>query len=284
MKNVIKKQKALYVSDIHNDKLFLNEMFETIMKKKIENVIIGGDIVCSLSIAEKVHSELDGRGFERDKYIERFKMYHNKELERLLIDIGLFKLDCRSRGFDPTFYLLPGNDDWFDLELLDDAEGEGIIKNLHLKFHGIFKRLIVGCAFIPHTPFSTNYEINDEELYNYLEHIGKVGDEETIYVIHAPPKNTNLDLSVGRRKHLGSASVRKFISEFQPCLTLHGHIHESYGLTKVWKEKIGKTISINLGRDDGIFRGVIFTEDLKFTLIEKKLKEICDKDFENTIL
>ena len=48
-------------------------------------------------------------------------------------------------------------------------------------------------------------------------------------------------------KHIGSKSVRDFIEKEQPFLTLHGHIHESPDMSGVWKQNIGKTISMNPG-------------------------------------
>jgi len=43
-------------------------------------------------------------------------------------------------------------------------------------------------------------------------------------------------------KHVGSVAVRKAIEQYQPLLTLHGHIHESEGF-----HYIGKTLSVNPG-------------------------------------
>lgn len=44
--------------------------------------------------------------------------------------------------------------------------------------------------------------------------------------------------------HVGSTSVRKVIEKLQPLAGLHGHIHESRGLTK-----IGKTQCFNPGSE-----------------------------------
>jgi Icc-related predicted phosphoesterase len=49
---------------------------------------------------------------------------------------------------------------------------------------------------------------------------------KSIWLIHAPPANCMLDVcSHGAR--VGSFAVLKFIMEYQPLLTIHGHIHES---------------------------------------------------------
>jgi Icc-related predicted phosphoesterase len=43
-----------------------------------------------------------------------------------------------------------------------------VIKNLHMKVHKLGKFLIAGCSFVPFTPFKTNFEVEDEEIYEYL--------------------------------------------------------------------------------------------------------------------
>jgi Icc-related predicted phosphoesterase len=70
--------------------------------------------------------------------------------------------------------------------------------------------------------------------------------KKTIYVIHAPPYNTKLDI-ITTGVHVGSKSVREFIEKEQPCLTLHGHIHESPKMSGSYKDTIRTTVCINVG-------------------------------------
>lgn len=70
--------------------------------------------------------------------------------------------------------------------------------------------------------------------------------EQTIYVVHTPPARTDLDLMRGR-VHIGSEALRRFIEAHQPPLTLHGHVHESPGLTGQFSDRIGGTVCINAG-------------------------------------
>jgi Icc-related predicted phosphoesterase len=55
---------------------------------------------------------------------------------------------------------------------------------------------------------------------------------------------------------VGSHAVRQIIEEYQPLLTLHGHIHESRGATT-----IGRTVCINPGSEynSGRLLGVLVT-------------------------
>ncbi len=86
-------------------------------------------------------------------------------------------------------------------------------------------------------------------------------------VAHTPPWGGALD-----RSHLGghggSRAVRRWIEEWQPLLTLHGHIHESPYLSGHWAEYIGGTICINPGAaGEPTLQAVIFeTERLPQSL------------------
>lgn len=91
--------------------------------------------------------------------------------------------------------------------------------------------------------------------------------------IHVPPFDSGLDMGadvdpsstpndVRQRKSLGapltapvgSTAVRRVIEDLQPMVSLHGHIHESRGTTK-----IGRTVCVNPGSDygEGVLRGAL---------------------------
>lgn len=70
---------------------------------------------------------------------------------------------------------------------------------------------------------------------------------KAVYVIHMPPAGLGLDvISSGER--VGSAAVRRFIEKNAPLITLHGHIHESPGMSGVWKAKAGNTVCVQPGQ------------------------------------
>ena len=76
---------------------------------------------------------------------------------------------------------------------------------------------------------------------------------KTVYVIHTPPNNTNLDQTI-RKDNVGSIAVRLFIEKYQPYLTLHGHIHETVDVSGKFKDTIGNTLCMasgnhNVGED-----------------------------------
>ncbi|MCB4792780.1 MAG: metallophosphoesterase [Elusimicrobia bacterium] len=81
-----------------------------------------------------------------------------------------------------------------------------------------------------------------------LENLVKPQDmSKTIYIMHAPPANLWLDVTLTGMK-VGSKAIYRFIKKYQPKLTLHGHIHESPDMTGVWKAKLGKTLCIQPGQ------------------------------------
>ncbi len=73
----------------------------------------------------------------------------------------------------------------------------------------------------------------------------KEGDE-VVFITHAPPYNTKLDLVYGN--HVGNLSIRKFIEQAKPQLVICGHIHECENKMQV----LGKTLMINPGHDGKI--------------------------------
>jgi len=49
--------------------------------------------------------------------------------------------------------------------------------------------------------------------------------------------------------HVGSIAVRRFIETRQPCVTMHGHVHESARLTGAWQERFGRTVALSAAHD-----------------------------------
>jgi uncharacterized protein len=79
-----------------------------------------------------------------------------------------------------------------------------------------------------------------------------------VFNLHVPPYDSRLDTAaeldsdfnvvlIGKEPHMipvGSTGVRRAIEEFQPIAALHGHIHESAGMSR-----IGRTLCVNPGSD-----------------------------------
>ena len=94
-----------------------------------------------------------------------------------------------------------------------------------------------------------------------LERLGGLSDPaRTVYVMHAPPLGSGLDVLWDGRP-LGSAAVRAFLEKRRPPLSLHGHIHESPGV-----RRLGPTVCVNPGDGLSEFRAVrVDLEDFSVT-------------------
>jgi len=108
------------------------------------------------------------------------------------------------------------------------------------------------------TPWNSPRELSEEELAARIETLAsQVPDmSRAIFNVHVPPHASDLDAAAEldedfRPRHkggapviaaVGSTAVREAIERHQPLLGLHGHIHESKGITK-----IGRTTCINPG-------------------------------------
>lgn len=175
-------------------------------------------------------------------------------------------------------FMMPGNDDTFAIdEILEssdyvqNADGK-VLKLEHLEM------LTLGYSNI--TPWNCIRDIPEEEFTLKIEELAsQVEDmDRCIFNIHCPPYDSELDaapqldqnfkpkLQGGELKMIpvGSTAVRSMIEKYQPFLGLHGHIHESKGMTK-----IGKTLVINPGSEyqQNILRGVVID-------IKKKSRKI----------
>ncbi len=169
--------------------------------------------------------------------------------------------------------MMLGNDDF--IEMQDVFAGSERVTNPEdrvVELPGGYEMISLG--YSNPTPWSSPRELSEGELATRLEAMAtRVQDPgKSIFNFHVPPQGTHLDqaalldetftpiVSSGRVQmgNVGSSSVRSLIEHYQPMLSLHGHIHESPGMSK-----IGRTIAINPGSEymDGILKGAIVTLD-----------------------
>ncbi|MEM1586644.1 MAG: metallophosphoesterase [Candidatus Bathyarchaeia archaeon] len=179
------------------------------------------------------------------------------------------------KGTNVKIYVTGGNDDDEKvIDLLEKLQTENIIycegKAVQIDdYHEM-----ISSGYSNPTPFKCPRDIAEEELSQkirqVIEKVNKI--ENTIFNFHCPPFNSGLDLAPELDENLrpkvrggrvnfipcGSIAVRKAIEEFQPLLGLHGHIHESPGVTR-----IGRTLCINPGSEytEGILKGAIINLD-----------------------
>jgi len=165
-------------------------------------------------------------------------------------------------------FVMPGNDDDF---FIDDAlNSNPYVINPDMRVVSIGPYQMLSCSWTPATPWRSPRECSEGELLAKLRSLAAQlrPDIPVIFNLHSPPYRTGIDeapelredFSVvtisGRPKMIpvGSHAVRQLITEVQPLVALHGHIHESRGVTK-----IGRTICVNPGStySEGVLDGCL---------------------------
>jgi uncharacterized protein len=187
----------------------------------------------------------------------------DRAFEKALLDelrLWIELADERLAGTGVRAYVIPGNDDpWSIDEVL--ASGSSV-DACDEAVRMVGPHEMVSFGYSNRTPWETPRELDEDEIYSRLKRLADQleAPERAILNVHVPPWESSLDtayevdedlryVTKGGRPHeiaTGSPAVRQIIEEVQPLLSLHGHIHESKGVTR-----IGHTVAINPGSDYG---------------------------------
>lgn len=210
---------------------------------------------------------------------------HNEDMIDKVIAKGLEKLRADLGVDYPQVFIIMGNDDpKAEEKLLKKHHKAGLwqyINQKHIKYNGLH---IFGYGWVPPSPFlnkdwerydvsrfvdvgcvapedgyhTTTFEQNDVMYRTIQDDLAELTNgydlSNSIFLFHAPPYDTGLDRAALDGKmidfapldvHVGSIAIKRFIEEKQPKITLHGHIHESYKLTGIWKDYIHKSVCLS---------------------------------------
>ena len=189
--------------------------------------------------------------------------WREEEMEKALLDelrLWVEFADERLSGTETVAYVIPGNDDPWSIDAVL-AAGTSVVA-CDESVQRIGPHEMVSLGYSNRTPWETPRELGEEEIYERLKRLTDQLEtpRRAIFNIHVPPYESSLDTAFevdddlryvmkGGRPHevpTGSPAVRQIIEETQPLLSLHGHIHESKGVTR-----IGRTVAINPGSDYG---------------------------------
>jgi Icc-related predicted phosphoesterase len=188
----------------------------------------------------------------------------------------------RLEGSGVPVYLMPGNDDNFEIDpILAEST---YCRNVNEQVVELTPwHQLVSMGWSSPTPWATPRELPEEEFLDRLSGLlrGVRDPRRTIIMTHVPPYDSGLDtaplLSPDLRPTatagdlirgpVGSTGVRAAIEKFKPVLGVHGHIHESGG-----ERRIGETVCVNAGSEAsmGILRG--FLVDLSDRGVERTLR------------
>lgn len=298
--------RILFTSDLHGNTLVFRKFLNAILTYKANVGIVGGDLTGKMLIPI---IENGPNTYEAELFGNMFKARNNSELQKLMDRIEstgsyyrvlskeehedilsdpvkqdrIFKEEIvnRMKGWlergdvfvkknKIPLYLMPGNDDFYDI---DELFNNSIVVNPDKRVIQLTnEHEMIACGHSNVTPWNCPRDLEEDKLEEILENlVAQTRDpSQLITVIHVPPYNTKIDLAPALTKdlkyvtkggtvlmeHVGSTAVRKIIEKHQPLLGLHGHIHESRGF-----DKIGKTMVFNPGSEyvEGVFHGVLVT-------------------------
>jgi Icc-related predicted phosphoesterase len=168
---------------------------------------------------------------------------------------------------DVPLLIIPGND---DLESVDRIlEDSAAFTMVHERVVDLFEDYqVAGIGFSNMSPWHAPRDLTEAVLAASIERtVAGIRDySKAIFMFHCPPRDTALDecmaidanlkpLAGGTvTAHVGSTAVREAITKYQPLLGLHGHIHESRGISR-----LGRCACINAGSEysEGILRAAI---------------------------
>ncbi len=244
--------KLLYASDLHGNRVLYERLLRRAEEADIGGVALGGDL-CP-------------RG---GKSLPEWIAFQRSFLADYLVPI---LTDFRIKHREKKVYVMMGNDDFRkNQDIFQDAEQKGIAFYIHKKRAELWDGYsIVGYSFVNTTPFrlkdwekkdtpssSEPVQLSTDVLRSAEEKPGTIEEDmallaslaepkKTLFILHAPPFNTNLDI-ITSGEHVGSVAVRNFIEQESPLATLHGHIHESPKMSGSWLDVIGDTVCINVG-------------------------------------
>jgi uncharacterized protein len=163
--------------------------------------------------------------------------------------------DQKLAGKGIRCFVCPGNDDQLNVDnVIREAKTVELAEGEVVEIDGY---QMVSSGWANRTPWATYREEDEEDLEIRIRKITDqvtTPPERTIFSLHCPPYKSGLDDAPQLTKDMelreagrttvpvGSTAVRAAIEEHQPCLGLHGHIHEAKGTTR-----IGRTLCINPG-------------------------------------
>jgi uncharacterized protein len=247
-----------FTSDLHGQSGLYDQLLALIAARQPRVVMIGGDLSPHAALADGVRRQ---RLFLQGFFVE-------------------FARRVRENAARTELLVLMGNDDWgANADCLETHDG-ALWRVLHARATEVDGVRVAGLSWVPITPFTLKdwerWEDGEDEsparldgwvsredrvethrfdpasrtptIASALEDLAALSPpEQTLYVLHSPPRETACDL-IGPGTHVGSRAIRAFIERRQPPLVLSGHIHESPRVSSAYRDAIGRTVVVNPGQ------------------------------------
>jgi uncharacterized protein len=180
----------------------------------------------------------------------------------------------RLAGTGVRAYLCGGNDDTDEvLSALEEAPQDRVVNAENGVVPIDDEHVLVTVGYSTPTPWETPREKTEPEMAEAIEKVtADLPDtSRAVFNFHCPPLDSSLDTCMKLDASVwpptpvlqnrqpvyygaGSRSVSDALERYQPAVGLHGHIHESRGMTRY-----GRTPAFNPGSEygEGVLRGLI---------------------------
>jgi Icc-related predicted phosphoesterase len=195
--------------------------------------------------------------------------------ERLFDEVMLAELrrwielaDERMSQYGIDVFVMAGNDDPWSCDPV--IEGARHVTACDDRVVRVGPHEMISLSYANPTPWHSPRELEEDALYERIRALAEQLEDPatSIFNLHVPPYDSGLDRAREIREDLtvvyksgqpveipvGSKAVREAIEEYQPLVSLHGHIHESRG-----EARIGRTLALNSGSEynSGRIHGVV---------------------------
>jgi Icc-related predicted phosphoesterase len=172
--------------------------------------------------------------------------------------------------------LCGGNDDTEQvLTALDETAQDRVVSAENRVVPIDDEHVVVTIGYSTPTPWETPRERSEQEIADVIARVmaDVVDPSRAIFNFHCPPLDSGLDTCLkldasvwpptpvivnGQPIYYGAGSraVTDALTAYQPTVGIHGHIHESRGVTNY-----GRTLALNPGSEygEGVLRGLIVT-------------------------
>jgi Icc-related predicted phosphoesterase len=253
----------LYASDLHGTTVLYEELLALVANRKPSLLILGGDLLPKSSGKEDLYSAQ--HSFLKQyllNFFDKIQLDHSLDIGIMLgnDDFLAFREELAKTEHRRLFHLIDDNTEWITSSGWR-VIGFNLVPETPFPMKDLERRDSVGddVQFPSVNAVSSTqngYEATDTHkwfqshpfLSEELENLPRMTNpEKTIFVAHAPPYDTPLDVLING-KHVGSKAIKTYIERTQPFISLHGHIHESPLMSGSFETKIGNTICINPGQ------------------------------------
>lgn len=240
--------KLITISDLHQGNPILlpanievvsqEKLINNLIRRKPDGILIAGDIqdfMWNLGVNSNRSSQI--KKIIREDSV--FNALNRASVPVFFIWGNTDVMDCEKGNIYHDTPLTDELRDWFSEEFSN-------LHNCHNKVQTIGNLPILGFNDANRTTDEHSGKCWEESaiLDNFRPLVLSLSEEEqsrSIFLTHTPPRGV-LDFSSLGGKHIGSYYLRELIEEFQPLLSIFGHVHYCGG----YSEFIGQTQCMNV--------------------------------------